>query len=86
MTDYLLLLVGLALLLFGGDLLVRGAVGLAEKLLVPPLIVGLTIVSFGTSAPELFISVEAALLGKAGIAVGNIVGSNIANEIGRAFV
>ncbi len=81
MTDYLLLLAGLALLLFGGDLLVRGAVGLAEKLLVPPLIVGLTIVSFGTSAPELFISVEAALLGKAGIAVGNIVGSNIANVL-----
>ena len=81
MMDYLLLLAGLTLLLIGGDLLVRGAVGLAEKLSIPPLIIGLTIVSFGTSAPELFISVKAALNNAGGLAVGNVVGSNIANVL-----
>lgn len=59
----------------------RGAVGLAEKLSVPPLIIGLTIVSFGTSAPELFISIKAVLNGASGLAVGNVVGSNIANVL-----
>lgn len=77
--EYALLLSGLVLLLIGGDTLVRGAVGLAEKFAIPPLIIGLTIVSLGTSAPELFISVKAALDGAAGIAIGNVVGSNIAN-------
>jgi cation:H+ antiporter len=81
MMDYLILFAGLALLLVGGDILVRGAVGLAEKLSIPPLIVGLTIVSFGTSAPELFISLKAAFNGAAGLAVGNVVGSNIANVL-----
>lgn len=81
MFDYILLLVGLVLLLVGGDWLVRGSVGLAEKLKVPPLIIGLTIVSFGTSAPELFVSVNSALSGADGIAIGNIVGSNIANVL-----
>lgn len=81
MMDYLILLTGLVLLLVGGDVLVRGAVGLAEKLSIPPLIIGLTIVSFGTSAPELFISLKAALDGAAGLAVGNVVGSNIANVL-----
>ncbi len=81
MMDYFVLIAGLALLLVGGDVLVRGAVGLAEKLSIPPLIIGLTIVSFGTSAPELFISVKAALEGAAGLAVGNVVGSNIANVL-----
>lgn len=81
MFDYVLLLVGLVLLLVGGDWLVRGSVGLAEKLDVPPLIIGLTIVSFGTSAPELFVSVNSALSGADGIAIGNIVGSNIANVL-----
>ena len=79
MTDYVLLVFGLVLLLVGGDILVRGAVGLAEKLAIPPLIIALTIVSFGTSAPELFVSVEAAIKGAGGIAIGNIIGSNIAN-------
>jgi len=79
--DYLVLIAGLVLLLIGGDLLVRGAVGLAEKLSIPPLIIGLTIVSFGTSAPELFISVKAALNNSGGLAVGNVVGSNIANVL-----
>jgi len=81
MIDYFLLLIGLVLLLIGGDWLVRGSVGLAEKLNVPPLIIGLTIVSFGTSAPELFVSLNSALSGADGIAIGNIVGSNIANVL-----
>jgi len=81
MMDYLLLLAGLALLLIGGDILVRGAIGLAEKFSIPPLIIGLTVVSFGTSAPELFISLKAALDGAGGLAVGNVVGSNIANVL-----
>lgn len=76
---YVLVLGGLVLLLFSGDLLVRGSVGLACKLGTPPLIIGLTVVAFGTSAPELMISVQAALSGSPGIAVGNVVGSNIAN-------
>ncbi len=81
MLDYLILVVGLILLLIGGDWLVRGSVGLAEKLNVPSLIIGLTIVSFGTSAPELFVSVNSLLAGADGIAIGNIVGSNIANVL-----
>ncbi len=78
---YALVLGGLILLLFSGDLLVRGSVGLACKLGAPPLIIGLTVVAFGTSAPELMISVNAALAGSPGIAVGNVVGSNIANVL-----
>jgi cation:H+ antiporter len=79
MISYFLLIAGLVLLIAGGDALVRGAVGLAEKFHIPPLIIGLTIVAFGTSAPELFVSTSAALKGAGGIAIGNIVGSNIAN-------
>jgi len=79
MVDYIFLIGGLIALLVGGDILVRGSVGLAEKLNIPPLIIGLTVVSFGTSAPELFISVKAAINGAGGIAVGNVVGSNITN-------
>ncbi len=70
---------GLAVLVVGGELLVRGAVAAANILAVPPLIIGLTIVSFGTSAPELVISVQAVLEGHPDIALGNIIGSNIAN-------
>ncbi|SLN46305.1 Inner membrane protein YrbG [Roseivivax jejudonensis] len=70
---------GLVLLIAGGDLLVRGAVAVAERLGVSPLVIGLTLVGFGTSMPELVTSVQAALAGAPGIAVGNIVGSNIAN-------
>lgn len=77
----LALLSGFALLVFAGDYLVRGAVGLAEKFAISQLVIGLTIVAFGTSAPELFISVQAALSGAPGIAVGNVVGSNIANVL-----
>ncbi|MCC0030100.1 MAG: calcium/sodium antiporter [Brucellaceae bacterium] len=77
----LALLSGFALLVFAGDYLVRGAVGLAENFRIPQLVIGLTIVAFGTSAPELFISAQAALTGAPGIAVGNVVGSNIANVL-----
>lgn len=76
---YLQLLAGLFLLLAGGDLFVRGAVGVAQRFKVSPLLIGLTLVGFGTSLPELFASLEAARIGSPGIAVGNVVGSNIAN-------
>ncbi|MCB1430803.1 MAG: sodium:calcium antiporter, partial [Nitratireductor sp.] len=76
MLSYAMLLAGLVILLAGGDLLVRGAVGLAERFRVPPLIIGLTIVALGTSAPEMMISVKAALDNAGGIAIGNVVGSN----------
>lgn len=74
-----LILAGLVVLLFGGDLLVRGSAALARKWKLPPLFVGLTIIAFGTSAPELVVSVQSALNGAPGLALGNIVGSNIAN-------
>jgi cation:H+ antiporter len=76
---YLELLAGFVLLIVAGDILVRGAVALALRLGVAPLIVGLTIVGFGTSAPELVVSLDAALNSSTGMAIGNIVGSNIAN-------
>lgn len=70
---------GLVLLVLGGELFVRGAVSIAERLGVSPLIIGLTLVGFGTSTPELVTSVQASLSGSPGVAVGNVVGSNIAN-------
>ncbi|MFM7403697.1 MAG: calcium/sodium antiporter [Erythrobacter sp.] len=80
MTESLLLVAGgLLLLALGGELLVRGAVGMAARLGISPLLAGLTIVGFGTSTPELATSVQAALAGSPGIAIGNVVGSNIAN-------
>jgi len=79
MSTYLLLSGGLALLVIGGELLVRGASETAARLGMSALLIGLTLVGFGTSAPELVTSVEASLMGSPGIALGNIVGSNIAN-------
>ena len=76
---YFLIIAGFALLLFGGESVVRGSVALAQRLGISPLIVGLTIVGFGTSLPEMVVSVNAALVGSPGLAVGNVVGSNIAN-------
>lgn len=76
---YVMAVAGLAILLLTGDLLVRGAVGIACRLGIPPLVIGLTIVAFGTSAPELMICIQAALAGSPGLAIGNVVGSNIAN-------
>lgn len=78
-SDVVKLLLGLALLLVGGQFLVRGAVGLAARLGVSSLLIGLTIVAWGTSAPELFLNVSAAMSGKAGLSFGNLVGANIAN-------
>ncbi len=75
------LLAGLVLLLAGGEMLVRGAVATAERLRVSPLVIGVTLVGFGTSAPELVTCIDAALQGAPGIAIGNIVGSNIANVL-----
>ncbi|HET7408847.1 MAG TPA: calcium/sodium antiporter [Paracoccaceae bacterium] len=73
------LLVGLVGLVVGGELLVRGAVAIARRFDVSPLMIGLTLVGFGTSTPELVTSLQAALVGSPGIAVGNVVGSNICN-------
>ncbi|MWD27721.1 calcium/sodium antiporter [Aquicoccus sp. SCR17] len=79
MTTTLLLLGGFVLLILGGEFLVRGAARSATILGLSPLLIGLTLVGFGTSTPELFTSVQAALRGSPGIAVGNVVGSNICN-------
>ncbi|MFQ6549086.1 calcium/sodium antiporter [Aestuariibius sp. 2305UL40-4] len=77
--DIILIVIGFAGLMLGGDWLVSGAVGLARRWGVSPMVIGLTVVGFGTSMPELVTSVQAALAGSPGIAVGNVVGSNIAN-------
>ncbi|CUA91852.1 calcium/sodium antiporter [Pannonibacter indicus] len=77
--DLTYLAAGLILLFLGGEALVRGAVSIAARFGMPPLIIGLTIVGFGTSMPELLVSLKAALDGAPDIAVGNVVGSNTAN-------
>lgn len=79
LTQVLLVVSGLAILLIAGDVLVRGAVGLAAAMKIPALFISLTIVAFGTSAPELVVTVQAVISGNDGIALGNIIGSNIAN-------
>ncbi|OOY16750.1 calcium/sodium antiporter [Thioclava sp. DLFJ4-1] len=76
---WLPILAGLVALVAGGELLVRGAVQTAERIGISPLVIGLTLVGFGTSTPELVTSVQAGLGGSPGIAFGNVVGSNIAN-------
>jgi len=78
LSNALILLLGLVLLIAGGDVLVRGAVRIAERLRLSPMLIGLTVVGMGTSMPELAASLQASLVGSPGIAVGNIVGSNIA--------
>lgn len=77
--DLLQFVAGLALLVIAAEWLVRGSVSLARRLGITPLVIGLTVVAFGTSAPEMAVSVGAALLGSGALAVGNVVGSNIAN-------
>lgn len=77
--EILLVVLGLALLIVGADLLVKGSSNIAKKLRIPEIIIGLTIVSIGTSMPELFVGVESALKGHPDIAIGNIIGSNIVN-------
>lgn len=79
MIDFVFLLAGVGLLTVGGEALIRGALAAARRLNVSPLLSGLVIVGFGTSSPELVVSVDAALSGSPDIAVGNVVGSNIAN-------
>ena len=77
--NVILIVAGILALVAGGELLVRGAVSIALRFHISTLVVGMTIVSFGTSAPELLVSLEAMYSGHPGIAVGNVVGSNIAN-------
>ncbi|MCS6872303.1 MAG: calcium/sodium antiporter [Anaerolineae bacterium] len=79
LLDVLWIAVGLAGLFFGGNWLVKGAARLAQTLGVSPIVIGLTIVAYGTSTPELLVSLQAALGGNADISMGNVVGSNIAN-------
>lgn len=78
---YLLAAVGLVLLFIGGEFLVRGSVGVARKLGLSEMLIGLTLVGFGTSVPELVTSLQAVSDGAVGVAVGNVVGSNIANVL-----
>ncbi len=79
MMMYLQVIGGFIVLLVAAEAMVRGAVILAEKMGISPMVIGMTVVAFGTSAPELVVSLDAALGGSAGLAIGNIVGSNIAN-------
>lgn len=81
MMTLIWLAVGLVCLVVGAESLVRGASRLATMMGISPLVVGLTIVAFGTSAPELAVSIQSGLEGQAGIAVGNVVGSNIFNVL-----
>ena len=76
---YLFLILGLATLIVGGEFLVNGAVGIAKKFHISSLVIGMTVISFGTSAPELIVSIKAALSGSPEISIGNVIGSNIAN-------
>lgn len=79
MVMYLQVVGGFIILVAAAEIMVRGAVILAEKIGVSPLVIGMTVVAFGTSAPELMVSLQAAIAGSTGLAIGNIVGSNIAN-------
>jgi len=78
-VELLFVILGLTLLVGGGEVMIRGATGLAAGLGVSPLAIGLTVVAFGTSAPELAVNVNAAWAGKGGVSFGNIIGSNMAN-------
>lgn len=81
MLVYLLFVVGFVLLIKGADWLIDGAVSIAQRLKVPDLVVGLTVVAFGTSAPEMAVNIIASVNDNNGLAIGNIVGSNIANVL-----
>jgi len=78
---YFQVIAGLVILVGGAEVLVRGAVNLADRLGIPPIVVGMTVVAIGTSAPELVVSLEATMSGAPGLALGNLVGSNIANVL-----
>lgn len=79
LTPCIFLVFGFVCLIFGADWFVEGAVGIAKKLRIPQLVIGLTIVAMGTSAPEAAVSISAALKGNAAITIGNVVGSNLLN-------
>lgn len=79
LISILLIIIGFAVLIFGAEILVRGAASLAKKMGIPSIVVGLTVVAFGTSAPELIVNLFSAFNGASDIAIGNIIGSNIAN-------
>ncbi len=79
MISFLLIAAGLSFLVLGGNLLLKSAVSISLRLSIPKIVVGMTVVSFATSLPELVVSVKAALAGSPSIALGNVVGSNIAN-------
>lgn len=79
MIDFLLVILGLALLIVGGNFLLKGSVDLSFRLSIPKIVIGMTVVSFVTSAPELFVSLQSALRGYPDLAIGNVVGSNLAN-------
>ena len=78
---WLWLAIGLVVLTAGAEVLVRGAVGLAAAMRISPLVIGLTVMAFGTSAPELVVSMRSAFAGQGEIALGNVVGSNIFNVL-----
>ena len=81
LMTFVYLIAGLILLVIGAELLVRGAARLAARFGISPLVIGLTVVAFGTSAPETAVSVQSALAGSGDLAIGNVVGSNIANVL-----
>ncbi|WP_461831880.1 calcium/sodium antiporter [Aquifex sp.] len=78
-TDFILLVIGIALLVKGADLLIDGSSSLARNFGIPQFVIGLTVVAFGTSLPELTVNIAAAIKGASGISLGNVIGSNIAN-------
>lgn len=73
------IIIGFICLVKGGDFLIEGAVAIAKKVKLSPMVIGLTVIGFGTSAPELLVSAQASLAGSSGIAIGNVLGSNVAN-------
>lgn len=81
MMDYILIAAGLTLLFLGGEALVRGSVTISKRLGISAILIGVVVVGFGTSTPELLVSVQASLAGQPDIALGNVVGSNIANVL-----
>ena len=78
-TDFIYVLAGLALLYFGGESLITGSLRIAHRFKISPFVIGATIMGFGTSSPELAVSILASFRGEAEVAVGNVIGSNIAN-------
>ena len=81
LLDIFLIIIGVTLVLFGADKLTEGASALARRMNVPEMVIGLTVVAAGTSAPELFVSMVSALKDTPDMAVGNVVGSNIMNSM-----